>query len=328
MSPVRIASLVPSATETLFALGLGDDVVAVTHECDYPPEATELPRLTRTAIPEGLGPAEIDREVRERTGRGESIYELDHAVLHEVQPDLIVTQALCEVCAVSSDDVRAVAEELDSVPQVLSLDPTTLGEVLAGARDLAAAAGVPEEGAQLVDEAAARIDRVRESVEDAPGPRTVALEWLDPPYVGGHWVPQMIELAGGEDPLGFAGERSRTATWEEIEAAQPEAVVVMPCGYDASRSADEAHAYAERLSALGAGTIVAVDAAAYFSRPGPRLVDGLELLAHVLHPDRMEPPERGDQALIPIEPATAPAAISPTSAADAASGNRSRGPTS
>src|SRR5205823_6338853 len=147
---------------------------------------------------------------------------------------------------------------------VLSLDPTTFGEVLAGARDLAAAAGVPEEGGRLVELSAGRIDRVREAVEGAPRPRTAALEWLDPPYVGGHWVPQMVELAGGEDALGFAGERSRTATWEELEAARPDVVVVMPCGYDAERSAREAHDYAPRLAALGARTVVAVDAAAYF----------------------------------------------------------------
>jgi iron complex transport system substrate-binding protein len=325
--PVRIASLVPSATETLFALGLGDDVVAVTHECDYPPEARELPHLTRTAIPPGLGPAEIDREVRDRTGRGEAIYELDHTVLLDLHPDLIVTQALCEVCAVSSDDVRAVAEELDPAPSVISLDPTTLGEVLAGARDLAAAAGVPEEGGRLVERAAERIDRVREAVEGAPRPRTIALEWLDPPFVGGHWVPQMIELAGGDDPLGFAGERSRTATWEELEAARPEVVVLMPCGYDARRSAEEARDYADRLAALGAGKLVAVDAAAYFSRPGPRLVDGVELLAHVLHENRVAS-RSADPSLIAIEPSTAATANAPQIAADAANGSRSRGPTS
>jgi len=325
---VRIASLVPSATETLFALGLGDDVVAVTHECDYPPEAQELPHLTRTVIPEGLAAGDIDRAVRERTERGEPIYELDSWLLREVAPDLIVTQALCEVCAVSSEDVRAIAEELHPVPQVLSLDPTTLGEVLAGARDLAAAAGVPEEGASLVERSAARIDRVSEAVQGAKRPRTAALEWLDPAFVGGHWVPQMIELAGGDDPLGFAGERSRTATWDELEAARPEVVVVMPCGYDAERSAEEARDHADRLTALGARTAVAVDAAAYFSRPGPRLVEGLELLAHVLHPDRVEPPEGGDQALIAIEPATAAAATSATSPAEAQNGSRRRGPSS
>ena len=325
---MRIASLVPSATETLFALGLGDDVVAVTHECDYPPEARELPHLTRTVIPEGLGPGDIDRAVRERTERGEPIYELDSWTLREVAPDLIVTQALCAVCAVSSDDVRGIAEELHPIPQVISLDPTTLGEVLAGARDLAAAAGVPEEGGRLVDVAAARIDRVSEAVRDAPRPCTAALEWLDPPFVGGHWVPQMIELAGGDDPLGFAGERSRTATWEELAAVRPEVVVAMPCGYDAARAAEEARAYADRLAALGARTVVAVDAAAYFSRPGPRLVDGLELLAHVLHPERVPAPERGDQALIAIEPATAAAPTSPTIAAVPPNGSRSRGPSS
>jgi iron complex transport system substrate-binding protein len=266
--------------------------------------------------------------VRERIGRGEAIYELDHAVLRDLLPDLIVTQALCEVCAVSSDDVRALAEELDPVPSVLSLDPTTLGEVLAGARDLAATAGAPEEGGRLVDDAAQRIDCVREAVDGALAPRVAALEWLDPPYVGGHWVPQMIQLAGGEDTLGMLGERSRTATWEEIEAARPEVVVVMPCGYDAARSAAEARAYSSELAALGARTVMAVDAAAYFSRPGPRLVDGLELLAHVLHPELVGAPARGAQALIPIEPATAAAAMSPTSAPDAASGSRSRGPTS
>ena len=325
---MRIASLVPSATEMLFALGLGDDVVAVTHECDYPPEAAELPHLTRTVIPAGLTSAGIDEAVRERSGRGEAIYELDHTTLHDVAPDLIVTQALCEVCAVSSDDVRAVAEELHPVPAVLSLDPTTLGEVLVGARDLAAAAGVPDEGSRLVEHAAARIDLIREEVEGATRPPTVALEWLDPPFIGGHWVPQMIELAGGDDPLGFAGEKSRTASWEEIEAARPEVVVAMPCGYGAARAAEEARAYADRLAALGAQRIVAVDAAAYFSRPGPRLVDGLELLAHVLHPDRVAPPERGDQALIAIEPATAAAQISPTAPTAAPNGSRSRGASS
>ncbi|HEX8073465.1 MAG TPA: ABC transporter substrate-binding protein [Thermoleophilaceae bacterium] len=289
----RIASLVPSATETLFALGLEDAVVAVTHECDYPPEAAELPHLTRSVVPEGLGPAEIDREVRERTGRGEAIYELDHDRLREVEPDLIVTQAVCEVCAVSYDDVCALAEELHPAPRVLSLDPSTLGEVLTGVRDLAAAAGAEEEGERLVSRAAARIDRLSETLRGASRPRTVALEWLDPPYAGGHWVPQMIELAGGEDGLGFAGERSRVVGWDEAAAARPEAVAVIPCGYDAERAAEEARRYARELSALGADSVTAFDAAAYFSRPGPRLIDGIELLAHVLHPDRVEAPPPG-----------------------------------
>src|SRR3954454_12451418 len=207
---MRIASLVPSATELLFALGLGDSVVAVTYECDYPPDAERLPKLTSSVIPEGLSAAEIDAAVREHTGRGEALYELDHHVLEELEVDLIVTQAVCEVCAVSFDDVRAVAEELPTQPQVISLDPSTLGEMLGDVPRLAEALGAEEAGARLAEDAAERIDAVRDAVEDAPRPRVAALEWLDPVYVGGHWVPQMIELAGGEAVLGMPGERSRT----------------------------------------------------------------------------------------------------------------------
>ena len=290
---MRIASLVPSATEMLFALGLGDDVVGVTHECDYPQAARERAHLTRTVIPEGLSALEIDRAVRERTERGEALYEFDDRELRALEPDLIVTQAVCEVCAVAVDDVLAVAEELPSRPAVLSLDPSTLGEVLGDVRTLAAAAGVEDEGRRLVERAADRIDGVRSAVADAPRPRVAALEWLAPPFIGGHWVPQMIELAGGEDPLGFPGERSRTATWDELAASRPEVAVCIPCGYDAERSADEARDHAAELGGLGASSVVALDAAAYFSRPGPRLVEGLELLAHVLHPEAIEPPPAG-----------------------------------
>jgi len=289
---VQIASLVPSATEMLFALGFGDEVVAVTHECDYPPEAAELPHLTRSVIPEGLSPAEIDRAVRERTERGEAIYELDRARLEELDVDLIVTQAVCAVCAVSFDDVRAIAEELPTQPQVLSLDPSTIGEVLADLPRLAEAAGDWELGDELAGELAERIDAVSEAVEGLPRPRVTALEWLDPVYIGGHWVPQMIDLAGGEDLLGMPGEKSRTAGWAEVAASAPEVVVSMPCGYYAERAAQETLAQAEELARLGA-RVVAVDAAAYFSRPGPRLVDGIELLGHLLHPDAVPaPPER------------------------------------
>jgi iron complex transport system substrate-binding protein len=283
---MRIASLVPSATETLFALGLGPDVVGVTHECDYPPAAAELPSLTRTVIPAGLSTAEIDAAVRERTQRGEHLYELDTDQLRDLEPDLIVTQALCEVCAVSIDDVRAIAEELPSQPQVISLDPMTLGEVLNDVRRLAEV--TEDEGAadELLEEAADRIDAVRTRLEGAVPRAVAALEWLSPPYVGGHWIPQLIEIAGGVDPLGLPGEKSRTATWEEVTAASPEVVVVMPCGFGVKEAADEALDHHDRLTALGAERIVAVDASSYFSRPSPRLVDGLEILAHAVHPDR------------------------------------------
>jgi iron complex transport system substrate-binding protein len=276
----------------LFALGLGEDVVAVTHECDYPEGVEQLPHLTRSVIAEGLPAAEIDAAVRERTSRGEALYELDEDTLAGLDVDLIVTQAVCEVCAVSYDDVRAVAEQLPTQPRVISLDPSTLGEVLADIPRLAEAAGVPEAGEALAEEAAEQIEEVELAIAGDPRPRVAALEWLDPVFVGGHWVPQMIELAGGEDVLGMPGEKSHTVEWAEVEAAAAEIVITMPCGLYVEQAAAETMRHRERLAALGA-RVVAVDAAAYFSRPGPRLVDGIELLGHILHPDVFEaPPER------------------------------------
>jgi iron complex transport system substrate-binding protein len=277
----------------VYALGLGHDLVGVTHECDYPPEAADLPHLTRSVLPEGLSAAEIDRQVRERTDKGEAIYELDREALERLQPDLIVTQAVCEVCAVSFDDVSKVAQELNSEPMVLSLDPTTVGEVLADIRTLAMAADVPEAGERLLAELADRIDAVHEAVDGADPPRVAALEWLDPVFAGGHWVPQLIEMAGGEDVLGLAGEKSRVVEWAEVQAGLPEVVVSMPCGYGTEVAAAETRERIDRIAELRPERVVAVDASAYFSRPGPRLVDGLELLAHVLHPDRVAAPPPG-----------------------------------
>ena len=287
---MRIASLVPSATEALFALGLGDSVVAVTHECDHPAAATRLPRLTESVIPDGLEPGEIDARVREVTGRGEALYTLDEQRLVPLAPDLIVTQALCAVCAVSYDDVRAVAERLPSRPAVISLDPETLDEVIADLGRLGEATGDPESAARLAAELQARLDAVGAAVAGRPRPRVAALEWLDPVYAGGHWVPEMVELAGGVDVLGVAGEKSRVVGWEEVAAAAPEVVVSMPCGLYCEEAAAQTRAHAERLFQLGATRVFAVDAASSFSRPGPRLVDGVELLAHLLHPDAVPAP--------------------------------------
>ena len=282
---MRIVSLVPSATEMLFALGLGPDLVAVTHECDYPPPARELPKVTRDVLPAGLDAAQIDAAVKERTLAGESIYELDADVLYDLAPDLIVTQALCSVCAVSYDDVRVIADEMPSRPQVISLDPHTVGEVLGDARTLAQATDRKDVAVDLIESASARIDRIRVAVRNARRPRVAALEWLYPLFAAGHWTPQLIEFAGGEDVLGFPGENSEERTWEEIAVAQPDIVIVMPCGYDAEIAHREAEMHRDQLAALGAGEVVAVDASAYFSRPGPRIVDGLELLASILHPE-------------------------------------------
>lgn len=290
---MRIASLVPSSTELLFALGLGDDVVAVTHECDYPQQAADRPHLTRSVIPEGLSAAEIDAAVRERTNAGRALYELDEPRLAELEVDLIVTQAVCEVCAVSFDDVVAAAGRLETRPRVISLDPSTLADVLADVPRLAEAAGAAAAGAKLLTDAERRIATVRDAVAGAPRPRVAAIEWLDPLFLGGHWVPTMIELAGGVDALGvIAGAKSRTAEWSELEQARPEVVVSMPCGYETARAVEETAIERERLAAFDA-RVVAVDASAYFSRPGPRLVDGIELLGHILHPDLVAAPPPG-----------------------------------
>jgi iron complex transport system substrate-binding protein len=285
---MRIVSLVPHATELLFALGLGDQVVGVTHECDHPAEALERRHVTRDRLPPGLSAGEIDAAVRAFTEGGDSIYELDTGTLAELAPDLIVTQALCYVCAVSADDVRAVAKDLPSRPQVLSLDPHTFGETMGDARTVATATKSEAVAADFIARTARRVDDVERALEGVVRrPRVAAIEWMDPVFVGGHWTPQLIEMAGGIDVLGFPGEHSAQTTWEEVKAARPDVIIAMPCGYDAQRSHQEALTFADRLRDVGAGQVWAVDSAGLFSRPGPRLVDGLELLAHLLHPDRV-----------------------------------------
>lgn len=289
--PVRIVSLVPHATELLFALGLGPDVVAVTHECDFPAAARSLPQVTRDKLAPGLSAAGIDAAVRASTEKSGSIYELDERALRDLEPDLIVTQALCPVCAVSVEEVKAVADTITSCPKVVTLDPRTLGETMGDIRTLAQATGAKDAALDLVARQRERIDAVKVAVRGVEQrPRVVALEWLDPVFIAGHWTPQLIELAGGTDALGLPGERSEQADWDTVRAVRPDVVVCMPCGYDGPRAHLEATMFAHELKTLGARRIVAVDASASFSRPGPRLVDGLELLAHVLHPERVECP--------------------------------------
>jgi iron complex transport system substrate-binding protein len=288
---MRIVSLVPSATEILFALDTDDAIVGVTHECDHPEAALEVPVMTRDVLQPGLTAAEVDRAVKELTQQGRAIYELDEEALRDAEPDLIVTQELCAVCAVSADDVRAVAGQLDPAPRVVTLDPHTLGEVLGDIRTVAQAIGAKDPAVDLVQALAGRIDAVRLAVRGAELVRVAALEWLDPIYSAGHWVPQLIAYAGGEDLLGEPGEPSGQRSWAEVAAVRPEVVVVTPCGYGTERGLAEAERHAARLAATGARRVVVADASAWFSRPGPRLVDGLEWLAHVLHPDRVpEPP--------------------------------------
>jgi iron complex transport system substrate-binding protein len=287
---VRIASLVPSSTEMLFALGLGDQTVGVTHECDFPPAAAALPHLTATVLPEGLSAGEIDAAVKRIVGEGKALYSLDEERLAELAPDLIVTQAVCDVCAVSYEDVVEVAARLPGPPRVLQQDPSSLAEVLADLTRLGAAAGVESHAAAARAELEQRLAAVHAAVARAPTPRVVALEWLDPPFVGGHWMPEMIELAGGVDIAGPRGEKSPEVSWERLEGLEPDVIVVMPCGWYVEESRAQAEEHRERIAALGAPRVFAVDAASTYSRPGRRLVDGVELLAHLFHPDRVEAP--------------------------------------
>jgi len=274
----------------LYALGIGDQVVAVTHECDYPDEARSLPHLTRTVLAPGLDAAEIDRQVKARVAEGRALYELDEELLAKLSPDLIVTQAVCAVCAVSFDDVVEVAARLPSKPRVVQQDPSTLGEMLDDVVQLGEAAGIPHQGHELRGELEGRLATVRAAVAEASPLRVIALEWLDPPFVGGHWVPEMISIAGGEDVAGPPGLKSPEVSWGEISGLNPDVVIAMPCGWYVDGSRSQALEHWIHIEELGAQRVFAVDAASTFSRPGPRLVDGVELLGHILHPDLIGPP--------------------------------------
>ncbi len=287
---MRIASLVPSATEMLFALGLGDQVVGVTHECDYPPAARSLPHLTATVLEPDLSAAEIDTAVKSTVASGKALYELDEEHLANLGPDLIVTQAVCEVCAVSYDDVLQVAARLPSPPKVLQQDPSSLGEMLEDVIRLGEAAGAARQAHELRGELEGRLAAVHGVVAGVTQPRVIALEWLDPPFVGGHWIPEMISIAGGEDVAGPPGLKSPEVQWGELAGLNPDVVIVMPCGWYVEGAHSQAIEQWERIASLEAGKVFAVDAASTFSRPGPRLVDGIELLAHLLHPDLVGPP--------------------------------------
>lgn len=300
---MRIVSLVPHATELLFALGLGEHVVGVTHECDFPADAQLITKVTKDRLPKGLSAKEIDAAVRASLEDGQAIYELDEDAVRDLEPDLIVTQALCPVCAVSFDEVTAFAQTMDQCPDVVSLDPKTFGETMGDIRTLAQAVpGTREAALDLVARQRARVDEVKVAVaKRSSTPKVVAIEWFDPVFIGGHWTPQLIELAGGLDVLGMPGEHSEQVDWDTVRAAEPDVVVCMPCGYDGPRAHLEAELFAHELKRFGnAPRVVAVDASATFSRPGPRLVDGLELLGHLLHPDLVPAPD-GVPAPIPVE---------------------------
>jgi iron complex transport system substrate-binding protein len=287
---MRIVSLLPSATEIICQLGLEQQLVGVTHECDYPASVRRLPKVTRTLIPTDVSSAEIDRLVRERLAGQAALYSLDTDMLERLAPDLIVTQALCDVCAVAEEEVRNAACMLPNGPRVLNLEPETLSEVLACVNDVAIAAAIPEHGARVVAELRARVDAVAmRASRVSPRPRVALLEWLDPPFSTGHWNPELVRLAGGVDGLGREGAKSRTLHWEEVVAYQPEVVLISCCGFTTERAMQdvpllECVAGWDDIPAVRDSRVYVTDGAAYFSRPGPRLVDSLELLAHVIAP--------------------------------------------
>jgi iron complex transport system substrate-binding protein len=280
---LKICSLLPSGTEILFSLGLADQVVAVTHECDYPPEAASKLRITEDLISHtSMSSKEIDHAVAANVGRHGSIYRLKQDLLETLKPDLIVTQELCEVCAVSYKEVQQAARVLEGATRIVSLEPNSLGEVLDTILLLGELTGRKEAAGRNVLELKSRLERVRERVRGLRRPRVYAMEWLDPPFSGGHWVPEMVEIAGGEEVLGKAGGKSQRISVPDILNAQPEVVVLMPCGFSLDRTVEEYH----RTHVLPgfAGQIYAVDGSSYFNRSGPRLIDGVEILAEIFHP--------------------------------------------
>ena len=281
---MRIVSLLPSTTEILFAIGAGPDVVGVTFECDHPPEARTRTIVSTSAMPEGLTPAEIDAFVAKAVTAGEDLYHLDEGALAGLDADLVVTQDLCAVCAVDVSVVDDALAHLGCTAEVLTIDPYSLDEVFESFLTLGRATGRLDTAAALVESQRARLDAVRSRVAGLPRPRVMLLEWTDPPYAPGHWMPEMIVAAGGEPLLGTPGARSERVTWEAVRAARPDLVVAAPCGFDLAGATD----LAEGLKASGVlppGVPVhAVDANAAWARPGTRLVDGVEELAALLHP--------------------------------------------
>lgn len=289
---MRIVSLVPAATEICYALGLGADLVGVSPECDYPPAAREHPAMIRALLEyAGKTSAETSRMVGTFLAKGDPLYAIDEAALREARPDVILTQGLCEVCAPAVGDVRSVAARLAKKARIISLDPHTLLDVLGDIRRVGEACEAAAAARSVGDDLRERIERVAFLTSRVHArPRTACLEWFDPLFSAGHWVPEMVELAGGVDSLGRRGEKSRRLEPKELMVAAPEAAVLMPCGYHLDRARKEAPALTGQpwwrdLPAARTGRVWVADGSSYFNRPGPRLVDGLEILAHVLHPE-------------------------------------------
>ena len=284
---MRIVSLLPSTTEILFDIGAGDHVVGVTFECDHPVEARSRTIVSTSAMPEDLAPAEIDAFVAEAMRNGTDLYHLDAGALSGLDADLVVTQDLCAVCAVDVSVVDDALAHLGCTAVVVTIDPHTLVEVLTSIGTLGKVTGTEQRAAELVASLRARLDEVVRRTAHRPRPRTLVLEWTDPPFAPGHWVPEMVSLAGGESVLGTAGEKSYRIGWDDVREARPDVVVCAPCGYGLEQSATLARTVVD-AGVLPDAPVWAVDANASFARPGPRLVDGVEALAGIVHPDAVE----------------------------------------
>jgi len=283
---MRIVSLIPSATEILFAVGAGDDVVGVTFECDHPPAARERRVVSTSAMPEGLTPKEIDDFVGAAMAAGEDLYHLDAGALAEIDADLVVTQDLCAVCAVDVSTVDDALAHLGCRAEVATIDPHTLDDVLASIIEVGRLTGRESAAAELVRSLEERLAAVAAEVDGRPRPRVLVLEWTDPPFAPGHWIPEMVERAGGEPTIGTAGAKSTRITWDDAAGSQPDVVVCAPCGFDLEGSAALAQDVRHRFPGV---PVWAVDADGQFARPGPRLVDGVEVLAGILHPEVRAP---------------------------------------
>lgn len=294
---MRICSLLPGATEICFALGLGDSVVGVSHECDYPAAAARLPKVTRSHISASLSSQEIDCAVSASLESQGSLYELDLPLLKSLRPDLILTQRLCDVCAVSFDRVQEAVNSLPSKPAVLNLEPSSLEDIFTNILLVAAATGVEAAGGQLVSMLRERVDRIKQRTANlALRLRVFCMEWVDPPYCGGHWMKELVEIAGGEDALANPGRPSYRIEWERVLHFAPEIIVLTCCGFELARCEHEASILASfegaaGIPALQNGRVYATDGSHFFSRPGPRIVESLEILAHLIHPELFPPPQ-------------------------------------
>lgn len=292
MNDWHIASFLPAATEMVFALGLGDELIGVSHECDFPPVARTKPVVVRPALPlEKMSLREIDVAVAERIGSGQSLYQVDERLLHDLKPNLIVTQNLCQVCAPSGNELTVALKLLELKPEIVWMSPHSLEDIFQNLRDLGGVTGRLNEAEQFIASARDRLQRIADTIKKAERrPRVFCLEWIDPYYCCGHWMPEMVELAGGHDALGRKGVDSVRIAWVDIAAWAPEILIISPCGFGTERAVEQARQLLQQpgwsdLPAVRNDQVFAVNANAYFARPGPRVVDGVELLAHLFHPE-------------------------------------------